>query len=262
MTEYRDQLGNTLAIESPPQRLVCLVPSITELLFELGLGPAVVGITKFCVLPAEAVKQVPKIGGTKNPNLQKIIELQPQLIVASKEENIKEHIELLRKHTLVYVSDVKNLDDNNQMIATLSAITGKQAQGQALIAAIHEAFANLPKSTPQSQRLKAAYLIWKNPYMAAGVDTYIHDMLQRCGFDNYIHEPRYPIVHPEQWQTSPPDVVMLSSEPYPFSKQHLAELQTILPAAKVILVDGQMFSWYGARPRYAPKYFCEILKTI
>jgi len=248
MPSFTDQTGRSIELHSIPRRIVSLVPSQTELLSYFGLDEEVVGITKFCVHPDQWFKTKTGVGGTKQVSMEAIHALQPDLIIANKEENVKEQIEALAKHYPVWVSDVNNLDDAYSMISSLAAITGKP---DTLVGQIKEAFENLGDFPP----VRTAYLIWRKPYMAAGKDTFIHDMLRRCGFINIIDKERYPEVSIEELREC--DVVLLSSEPFPFSKKHIDELQ--LPA---MLVDGEMFSWYGSRLLHAPAYFAQLRSVL
>ncbi|MDX2000885.1 MAG: helical backbone metal receptor [Chitinophagales bacterium] len=241
---------------SLPQRIVSLVPSQTELLFYLGLQDRIVGITKFCVHPADKVPQVPKVGGTKKLDLGIIQSLRPDLIIGNKEENEKEQIEQLMQQYKVWISDIANLEDALEMIGTIGGLTGTDEKCQQLVKQIKTAFENL---VPNGAK-KVAYLIWRRPYMVAAKGTFINDMLQRCGWHNVFgHLGRYPEITPEQLHQAATELVLLSSEPYPFKEKHLHEIQAICPKAKVVLVDGEMFSWYGSRLLLAPSYFASLI---
>ncbi|HEX5002815.1 MAG TPA: helical backbone metal receptor [Bacteroidia bacterium] len=250
-----DQLKRNITIENRDAGIVSLVPSLTELLFDLGLGDKVTGVTKFCTHPPQAKKQCKIIGGTKTPDPDAIRALHPGLIVANKEENNPETVTALEKDFPVWVSDVTNLESALEMIRQISTITGTDKSGLSLADEISNAFAGLPPSPP----LRALYLIWKDPYMAAGADTFISDMMKHAGFKNVIHENRYPEVGSKNLF---PEVVLLSSEPYPFSEKHIEEVNSMYPEAVVVPVDGTYFSWYGSRMRYAPQYFTAVRKLI
>lgn len=228
------------------------MPSQTELLFYLGLHKEIIGITKFCIHPADKFKQTTKVGGTKQLNIKLIKELKPDLIIANKEENERSQIEELMTICPVWISDISNLDEALGMIKGVGQLVDREAQAAALAGLIAERFykLNIP-----SQNLKAAYLIWRKPYMVAGQNTFIDDMLQRCGLTNVFELGRYPEVTNEMLIAANPDVVFLSSEPYPFKQKHIDEFKALLPNAKVLLVDGEMFSWYGSRLLEAPGYF-------
>ncbi len=308
MPFYTDQMGRKVEVTST-EKIVSLVPSQTELLFDLGLNEAVVGITKFCVHPQKWFRSKARMGGTKNINIEKIKLLEPTLIIANKEENIKEQIEELEKYFTVWVSDVNDLDSALQMIASVGEITGSTDTAQKIIEQIKDGFTQLsnqhfklhqknsepatnPKtpapaslsSTPQVsgltmgeamagkqnlQRLqpaaksKTAYLIWKDPYMTVGGDTFINNMLHHAGFLNvFAKQTRYPEVTIEQLRTANCQLLLLSSEPYPFRQKHIDELQAQLPNTKILLADGEMFSWYGSRLLKAPHYFAQLQQKI
>ena len=255
MAVFFDQLHRAVNIPQPPRRIVSLVPSQTELLYDLGLAEQMAGCTKFCVHPKGFKNKLTAVGGTKQVDMKVIHELQPDLIIANKEENQREDIEALMQQYPVWISDIKNYAQALEMIAGVSAVTNRSEQGNELIKRIAHEFTAL---SPVDSLLNTVYLIWRKPYMAAGTDTFIHDMMQQCGFRNAITETRYPAVAPERLQQLNPQVVVLSSEPYPFRKKHIAELQALLPGAQVLLADGEMFSWYGSRLQYAPAYFAQL----
>ena len=235
-------------------KIISLVPSLTELLYDLGLGSKIVGVTKFCVHPSFARNDCPVIGGTKNPHISRILELQPQLIIASKEENNQKDIEALANTIPVWVSDITSLEEATLTISQLGRILDCERLAGELIREIDQGFDGLPAYNAR----KAVYLIWQKPYMAAGTDTFISDIMSKAGFRNSIDVNRYPQLKVETIRELDPDVVFLSSEPYPFKINHQQELQSQLPRAKVMLVDGEMFSWYGSRLRHAPGYFKQL----
>lgn len=249
--QFTDQLNRTISIRYPPRRIVSLVPSQTELLFDLGLDEQLVGTTKFCVHPSGKVKTKTKVGGTKNFRVDVIQDLKPDLIIGNKEENYKEGIRLLEKDFPVWMSDIVTLTDALQMISSVGELTGTEVVAGQLINKIRNSFAVIRKAAPQ----KVLYLIWKKPWMAAGTDTFIHSMLTEIGLTNALHQKRYPELTEEQLKQLAPDVIFLSSEPYPFKPPHIAELKELLPNSNIQLVDGEMFSWYGSRLLKAPNYF-------
>ena len=245
---------------SHPRRIISLVPSITELLYNLDLSNEVVGITKFCVHPAEWYQTKEKIGGTKNVNTEKLRTLKPDLIIASKEENIQEQVEALAKEFSVYLTDVNSYDTGLQMINDIGTITSKVTEAAILIQTIQSEFESLKKLT---QPINTIYLIWKDPYMTVGGDTFIHNLLHKVGLQNiFSNHSRYPQITLEDLAILNPQLVLLSSEPFPFKEKHILEIQAFLPAAKVILVDGEMFSWYGSRMQFMPAYFNKLLAEI
>lgn len=255
--ELTDQMGRTVSIPANPQRIVSLVPSQTELLFDLGLGDRVVGITKFCIHPQQWYKTKARIGGTKNFNFEVIHQLNPDLIIGNKEENYIEGIDLLAKDYAVWMSDIYNLTDAFAMITAIGSLTQTEAKAQELVNVIKQGFEALNPPMPH----RALYLIWRNPYMAAGRNTFIDAMLPYAGFTNIVEDERYPQLSPEAIQALAPQYILLSSEPYPFKDKHIAELQTLVPDAKIRLVDGELFSWYGSRLHYAPAYFAKLVAS-
>ena len=260
MPLFTDQLQREVYLESFPHRIISLVPSITELLFDLNLHDEVVGITKFCVHPESWFKTKAKIGGTKNIKQDIIASLKPQLIIANKEENVKEQIESLENICPVFITDVSDLNSALQMIEIIGAITNRIKQAQSIIQKIKKEFAQLKL---QQNKLRAGYLIWRKPYMTIGGDTFINDMLERCGFENvFKNYTRYPEISVSQLSTLNCQLLMLSSEPFPFKQKHIYELQPYLPHTKIILVDGEMFSWYGSRLQLAPAYFLKLANEL
>lgn len=247
-----DQMGRRVAVPFPPRRIVSLVPSQTELLFDLGLGERVVGVTKFCIHPPEARQSATIIGGTKNFDFDKIAELKPDLILGNKEENYQEGIEQLSAQFPVWLSDISNLPEALDMIRRVGFICGRREQAEQLAGQIATSFQLLPAA---AELVPAAYLIWRKPYMVAATGTFIDDLLQRAGFRNvFSHLSRYPEVTAEQLAAAAPRRVLLSSEPYPFSEKHVAEFQTICPDAEISIVDGELFSWYGSRLQHSAAY--------
>lgn len=260
MPFFTDQTGRTVSISPAPQRIISLVPSQTELLFHLGLEEKVVGITKFCIHPESWFHTKTRVGGTKQINVAIIDRLQPDLIIANKEENVKEQVVELVKQYPVWVSDVNNLDDALEMIEQIGLLTGTKEKAQEINTHIRTNFNSLDKSIPI---IRTAYLIWRNPYMTVGGDTFIHAMLQQAGFENiYGESSRYPAITIEQLGEDKPDLLFLSSEPYPFRQNHIDELQAHLPHTKIMLVDGELFSWYGSRLLHSPAYFMNLRQQL
>ena len=251
-----DQLGRRVEILFPPQRIVSLVPSQTELLFDLGVGERVAGITKFCIYPSEARQSATVIGGTKNFDFDKIAALKPDLIIGNKEENYQAGIEQLATQYPLWMSDISDLTEALAMIRQVGLLVGATEKGEQLAAEITASFAALEA---RQHLIPVAYFIWRKPYMAAASGTFIDDMLRRAGFRNvFAYLGRYPEITPEQLVAAAPARIFLSSEPYPFKKKHLAEFQDICPRAKIQLVDGELFSWYGSRLRLSAAYFQQL----
>jgi len=257
-----DQIQRRIDIDFPPKRVVSLVPSITFLLYRLGLEQEVVGLTRFCKLPKYWKKQKQVIGGTKEVNIDKIISLKPDLILANKEENTKEIVDDLSKIAPVYVSDIYDLETNTEFILQLGKLLDKEQQAHKLVANIAQKFSNMQALLP-SHTYKTLYLIWKNPYMTVGGETFIHQMMQYAGFENiYANYKRYPVIQDEEFIKLQPEIVLLSSEPYPFKLKNQKEIQTIFPRAKVLLVEGEPFTWFGAYPELSMDYFINLQKTL
>jgi len=285
MPVFTDQLHRSISLPHPPRRIISLVPSQTQLLHALGLEEEVVGITKFCIHPAAWHRAKTRVGGTKDIHPGIIRSLQPDLIIANKEENQQQQIEQLFPHYPVWVSDIATLDDALEMIKAVGALTGRTQQAISLAGRIQSAFQTL---TPPATTLRTAYFIWRferpafrsrrinvnasvrhipekstralTSYMVAGGGTFIQHMLERCGFVNIFRDrPRYPVIQLEELAQKDCELVLLSSEPYPFREKHIAEIRTVLPSAAIRLVDGEMFSWYGSRLLESPAYFHQLI---
>jgi ABC-type Fe3+-hydroxamate transport system substrate-binding protein len=260
MPVFIDQLNRAVTLDKIPRRIISLVPSQTELLFDLGLGEAVCGITKFCVHPPEWFRTKTKVGGTKQLHIEKIRELLPDLIIANKEENVKEQLEELEKFCPAWISDVNDIDSAYAMITSIGKITNREQEASQLANRIRENFYHLKTA---DHKPRTAYLIWKNPYMTVGNDTFIHSMLEIAGYQNvFSHLTRYPEISAYDLRNANCQLVFLSSEPYPFKQKHIDELQEELPGTKIILVNGEMFSWYGSRMLKAANYFRELKKIL
>lgn len=251
-------LGRVLQVPEQPTRIVTLVPSQTELLADLGLDDEVVGITKFCVHPERWFRSKIRVGGTKSVHFDRVAALQPDLIIANKEENVADQVNALSRLAPVWVSDIKTLDDARQMIRLVGELCDMESRAEQIALGIEHGFTGLP-----TKKQRVAYCIWREPWMWAGGDTFIHDVLQRCGWINVLIDMmRYPALDLDQLQARNPDVVLLSSEPYPFREKHIAEINDKIPQARVLLVDGEMFSWYGSRLLHAPEYLGSLLSSL
>ena len=253
-------MNRTIRLGNTPRRIVSLVPSQTELLYDLGLGERVVGITKFCIHPEEWFRSKTRVGGTKNVNLDKVKALQPDLIIGNKEENSKEDIVALEKIAPIWMSDIFTLEDSLEMINELGDVLNVEKESKALVDLIRSEFDSLHTFFKGSKPKNVAYFIWKNPDMLAGKETFIDDMLTRIGLQNYTNNKRYPIFEIEEGKNL--DYVFLSSEPYPFKEKEVIEFQKRYPQSKVLVVDGEYFSWYGSRLYKEPKYFKQLLEML
>lgn len=253
---FKDMIGREVVLEKMPERIVSLVPSQTELLYEMGVGDKVVGQTVFCIHPESGYKTTTKVGGTKKIKYDVIAELKPDLIICNKEENTKEIVETLAKSYPVWVSDIYNLKDNSEMILKIGNLVDQLPKALKIVKEIEKNFSYLIFENKQ----KCLYLIWKDPYIGVANNTFINEMLKYAGFKNVLeHKKRYPEITIEAMKELNPEIVLLSSEPYPFAEKHIAELQLIFPKSEIKLVDGEMFSWYGSRLINAPEYFATLL---
>jgi len=259
MPVFYDQLHREIYLPSTPQKIISAVPSQTELLFDLGLDAEIIGITSFCTHPADKTRSVTKIGGTKKLNIALIKELNPDLIIANKEENDRDQIEELMGSFPVWVSDINDLQSTINMIECIGEMLDRKIKAEALNQNITNRFNDLKTKT---LNLRVAYFIWRKPYMVAGIDTFINSMLQYCGLTNAFDLIRYPEVTADMLIKTEPDVVLLSSEPYPFGDKHIEEFKLMLPNVKIMLVDGEMFSWYGSRLLHAPAYMASIIELL
>lgn len=257
-----DQLGREFSLSTSPRRIISLVPSLTELIAEgLGLASSLVGITDYCVHPAVVAQSVTAVGGPKSINIATVKAMQPDLVVASREENIREQIAELSTFVPVFVTDVVSIAGACETIAQLGEVLAVPTRALALVEDIREGFRSYVKPNPA---VRAVYLIWKDPYMAVGAGTFIDDMLNASGFCNVAAETfaRYQQVEIAQLAAMNPDVVLLSSEPYTFTGQDREELKSQLPTSAILHVDGEIFSWYGNRMLKAPAYFKQLLKFV
>ena len=252
MIQIVDDLGNKIKLEKKPERIISLVPSVTKTVADLGGRDRLIAVTNFCKYPEELIADLPKVGGPKKVKTRFIEELNPDLILAVKEENNKEQIELLQQKFPVIVFDVNNVGDAFRMIEIISEILGNPEKGTECVSEIKQGLASLPGD----KRKKAIYLIWKEPWMAAGKETFIGSMMHYAGLENII-PGRYPTLNLENLNEA--QTVLLSSEPFHFTGKHQKELRLIFPEKNIVLVDGEMFTWYGTMMKKAVKYFEDIL---
>ena len=244
----RDQIGRVVKFSKTPQRIVSLVPSISELVIDLGLD--LVGRTKFCIHP-DSVRSVNIIGGTKNVKIDAVRELKPDLVIANKEENPKRVVTELEKDIPVWVTDVKTVDDCMDMIESIGTITRRQSAAKEIVGEIKSGFTEIEQANRGKTAVRGLYLIWKNPYMAAGTDTFISEVMKQMGIANVLEAlgedgKRYPKLEVEDIRRLNPELILLSSEPFPFKEKHAEEMRRAVEA-KCRLVNGEYFSWYGSR---------------
>lgn len=252
-TTIYDQMGYEVNIPSNP-RIISLVPSQTELLFDLGAEAHIFGLTKFCVHPADKVKEKSIIGGTKKFKFDTIDALNPNLIIGNKEENYQAGIDKLKEKYPVWMSDISTRAEALDMIQKIGALCGQPKKAKRLADQIQSKFQQLQKQ----QQMRVLYFIWQKPYMIAGTGTFIDDMLQAIGLNNVAPQPRYPEVSLQDINALQPDVILLASEPYPFKEKHKLLFEEAFPKVRVKLVDGEMFSWYGSRLLKAIDYFNQL----
>ena len=256
-TDSRDE---KITLPAPPQRIVSLVPSQTELLAHLGLRDHLVGVTRFCVRPEGLKKEKQVVGGTKNVCPKRVRELKPDFILANREENTPQTVEALEEIAPVYVTDVSNVSSAVSMIRTVGRLLKRREYAGIQARKISRRFRKTPHFTPP---LLTAYLIWRGPYMTIGHDTFIHDVMRFGGLVNVFgRRTRYPEVSPEAIAEADPHLVLLPDEPFPFQEEHVEELRTHLPNTPILLVNGQYFSWYGTRLLKTPAYLRQLRDKI
>ena len=251
-------------IKSHNIRIISLVPSQTELLVDLGLESSIVGITKFCVHPTHLKQTKTVVGGTKNIHLEKIKQLQPDIILCNKEENTREIVDQCEQIATTHVSEIYNIQDSIDLIKTYGELLSCRTEASQIIQQINFNLNNFNVFIADKESIKVAYFIWRNPWMVAANNTFINYLLELNKFDNiYKDKERYPEVEIRKIRLEGnPDLVLLSSEPYPFKEEHALEFDKYTHHAKTIFVDGEMFSWYGSRLIKAFDYFKELREKI
>ena len=264
MQEYTDQLGRRLQLPALLKRIVSLVPSQTELLVDLGLKPSLVGITKFCVHPVGLLKEKKIVGGTKQVHFDRIAALEPDIILCNKEENTEEMVLELEKIAPVHVSEIEDIEGSLELIRQYREIFGVKQEASKIEQSIkkeQEKFQEFIKDKPEK---KVAYFIWQKPYMVAGKNTFIDYLLRLNKFENiYAQEhTRYPQIGLSTVRERKADLVLLSTEPFPFKDKHKEAFQKKLPEQRVEIVDGEYFSWYGSRLVKAFDYFEKLRLSL
>ena len=257
MAEWIDDLGNRIVLKDHPLRIVSMVPSITLTLFDLGATEKVVGRTRYCIEPHGMVDRIPIVGGTKKINLKKLLTLHPDIVLGNKEENTPDMFRQIEAHVPFWTCDVANLADNERMIRQLGSICQQEAKASSLITDIRKSMATAASTTLLKGK-KVLYLIWKQPYMSVGGDTFIHAVLEQLGCINILaDECRYPHID-EKLSSLQPDIVLLSTEPYAFSEAHFEEIRPYFPDSQIMLVRGEYFSWFGSKMKDSGDYFARI----
>lgn len=252
-----DGVGKKVELARPARRIVSTVPSQSEYLFDLGLENEVIGITKFCIHPKSWFESKQKIGGTKNLHLEKIAALNPDLIIANKEENTLSDIEWLAERFPIYISDINTLKEAYQSMSDIGMLTNREVEAQDWLNRIQDE--QRVYNAADQEFGTVAYLIWNDPLMAVGSNNFIHDMLGIGGWDNcFSHLKRYPVITIDDIIAEAPHLLFLSSEPFPFKQSHVSYFKEHLPQTEVLIVDGEMFSWYGSRLLKSFKYFDKL----
>jgi len=250
-----DALGRPFAVGKPPERIVSLVPSLSEALFAFGLGERIVGVTRFCVEPREGVADKAKVGGTKSLDVAAVGALRPDLIIASAEENRAEDVRrLIGGGWPVFVTLPTTVRGAIDLLGQLAVLTGSADAARPIIEEAEQALAAVQAANASQEHLRVFCPIWRNPYMTIGPDTYIHDVIVVCGGRNIFagRRERYPKVELAEMAALDPEVILLPSEPYRFHQRHQADFAafpevTAVRRGNVLLVDGRMLSWYGPR---------------
>ncbi len=257
-----DMMGRRVTVPDQPQRIISLVPSQTELLYHLGLSEQIVGVTKFCVHPETARRQASVVGGTKQLDINRVLALQPDLIIGNKEENDRDSMEELAARTPVWLSDIQTLDDARHMIQSVGRLVDREATATALSGEIQSLF-DLWLAERDVPTRTVLYLIWARPWMGVATATFIDHMLDLAGFENVLSTySRYPVLAEEELHQLDPDLVLLSSEPFPFKNDHAQQIAQAFPNAQILPVDGELFSWYGSRLLQTPAYFRSLSDRI
>jgi ABC-type Fe3+-hydroxamate transport system substrate-binding protein len=258
--KLKDQISTTLEFNNTPKRIICLVPSITELLVDLGLESALVGITKFCIHPASLIKSKTIVGGTKNIKIDVLRNLQPDIILCNKEENTKEIVENCRQIATTHVSDIYTIADTLHLIHQYGQIFSCEEKAKEIISTILNKNNDFLEFIKGKKTKKVAYFIWKKPWMVAANKTFINHLLEVNKFQNaFKDQERYPEINLEELRkVDDLDFIFLSSEPFPFKEKHIVELQNKFKKTVIILVDGEFFSWYGTRLLFAFDYFKKL----
>ena len=254
----------------PTLRVASLVPSLTELVVELGLLDVLVARTGFCIHPAELLRDVPKVGGTKDVNLAKLQRLAPTHVLVNVDENRRETVDAIRawpNPPQIIVTHPNAPEDNLALVAQMSALLGAHEHVAERAAALTQALQHELDQTRLDDRppQRVLYLIWRDPWMTVARDTYIARMLARIGWHTLPDvrggesgAARYPALQGDEPWLADVQQVLLSSEPYRFTEQHLDDARRLCPNAHARLVDGEMLSWYGPRAVPGLRHLREI----
>lgn len=264
MKTVKDQIGREIVLKATPKRIISLVPSQTELLCDLALENELVGITQFCKHPYYLKSTKTIVGGTKKVDYEKIKALNPDFIICNKEENAYDMLPELEKIAPTYFSDINTLNDSIDFILHLGTILNRRTEADNLAHKIEFKLADFQNFIKDRPTRKVAYFIWAKPWMVAGNDTYINEMLHLNKFENiYEDMSRYPKVEVDKIRhEGDPDVVILSSEPFPFKDEHALEIGNYTNRSITVFGDGEMFSWPGSRTLLAFDYFKKLHEKL
>ena len=262
--EFKDQMNRVFEVPKTPKRIISLVPSQTELLVDLGLEKFIIGVTKFCIHPSYLRKKKTIVGGTKNIKIDKIKALKPDIILCNKEENTKEIVEACEQIAPTHVSDIFTLDDSKELIMQYGEILSCKTAAENIVKKLNIEISKFQQFIKNTKEKKVAYFIWRNPWMVAGNNTFINHLLELNNFKNiYSNKQRYPEINLDEiTKNDALDFILLSSEPYPFKEKHISEISKYYKNSQTILVDGEMFSWYGSRLLKAFDYFIQLHRSI
>ena len=262
--EIKDQLHRIIHLSSLPKRIVSLVPSQTELLIDLGLENQIVGITKFCVHPKHLRKNKTIVGGTKRVKVEVVKSLNPDIILCNKEENSLEILQQMQQIAPVHMSDIFRLEDSFDLINAYGKLFEVEAKAKHIIDKIKLNLQEFNRFIMTQPKLKVAYFIWREPWMIAAEQTFINHLLELNKFKNvYDNLERYPEIDLDAMcSEKKPDLIFLSSEPFPFKEKHIEEFKNLKCDIKVLLVDGEYFSWYGSRLIKAFDYFKVLRQSL
>jgi len=257
-------MNRVFEVPKTPKRIISLVPSQTELLVDLGLEKFIIGVTKFCIHPSYLRKKKTIVGGTKNIKIDKIKALKPDIILCNKEENTKEIVEACEQIAPTHVSDIFTLDDSKELIMQYGEILSCKTAAENIVKKLNIEISKFQQFIKNTKEKKVAYFIWRNPWMVAGNNTFINHLLELNNFKNiYSNKQRYPEINLDEiTKNDALDFILLSSEPYPFKEKHISEISKYYKNSQTILVDGEMFSWYGSRLLKAFDYFIQLHRSI
>jgi len=265
MSEFKtiyDHLGREISYSYPPKRIISTVPSISETLGDLNLELEVLGVTRFCVHPSHWKKEKTIIGGTKRLDFTRISNLNPDLLIGIKEENVKPQVDEIAAKFPYWIGDVNSFNDNYRLISDLGALCNREDEAESILKNTKKVIESLKNGL--KRKAKVLYFIWRGPYMLAGNNTYINSFLEELGFENAAKKlhGRYPKTDVEQIKLLDFDFILLSSEPFPFNQLHAQELKVNFPDKTILFVDGEIFSYYGSRVSKEKEYLSAFISEV